>query len=173
MESKLDRTSQPVARPGETRVPALIGTFNSIVKRLAGIGVPLGPNALLTVRGRRTGQAHTTPVAVIAVGGRRWVQSPFGDVNWVRNLRAAGEGTLTLGRRQEPVRAAALSTDEAAAFFGEVLGPYVRRSALSTFLAGRLGLGDVIDDPAGAGRSHPVFELSTPVPSGDVPPDVR
>ncbi len=167
MESNLDRThrSRPAARPGEPRVPTFIGAFNSIIKRLARLGVPLGPNALLTVRGRKTGQAHTTPVAVIAVGGRRWVQSPFGDVNWVRNLRAAGEGTLTLGKRQESVRAVALSPDEAAAFFGEVLGPYVGRSALSKFMASRLGLGDVIDDPAGAARSHPVFELKPGAPA--------
>lgn len=169
MESNLDRTHQPqalpAARPGEPRVPAFVGTFNSIIKRLARLGVPLGPNALLTVRGRRSGQAHTTPVAVITVGGRRWVQSPFGNVNWVRNLRAAGEGTLTLGKRQEPVRAVALSPDETAAFFAEVLGPYVRRSALSRFVAGRLGLGDAIDNPAGAARSHPVFELKPGAPS--------
>jgi deazaflavin-dependent oxidoreductase (nitroreductase family) len=155
MESNLDRT----ARRGEPRVPALVGTFNSIVKRLARLGVPLGPNALLTVRGRKSGLAHTTPVAVVAVGGRRWVQSPFGDVNWVRNLRAAGEGTLTTGKRDEPVLAVPLGPDEAVTFFAEILRPYLRKSALSTFMARRLGLGDAIDDPAGAARSHPVFEL--------------
>lgn len=159
MQSSLDGTPRPAARPGGPQVPAFVGTFNSIVKRLARLGVPLGPNALLTVRGRKTGQAHTTPVAVISVDGRRWVQSPFGDVNWVRNLRAAGEGTLTLGKRQEPIRAVALSPDEATAFFGEVLGPYLRRSALNRFMAGRLGLADAIDHPAQAARRHPVFEL--------------
>jgi deazaflavin-dependent oxidoreductase (nitroreductase family) len=166
MESNLDRTPGlgPAARAGMPRVPAIVGAFNSVITRLARVGVPLGPNALLSVRGRKSGQARTTPVAVVAVGGRRWVQSPFGEVNWVRNLRAAGEGTLILGRRQEPVRAIALSTDEAAAFFGEVLGPYLRRSVVTRFMAGRLGLRDVIDDPAGAARTHPVFELRPGAP---------
>jgi deazaflavin-dependent oxidoreductase (nitroreductase family) len=161
MESNFDRTpqAQPAAPAGEPRVPALVGTFNSIVKRLARLGVPLGPNALLTVRGRKSGQAHTTPVAVIAVGGRRWVQSPYGNVNWVRNLRVAREATLTTGKREEPVQAVPLSPDEAVTFFGEILGPYLRKSALSTFIARKLGLGDAIDDPAGAAGSHPVFEL--------------
>ena len=93
------------------------------------------------------------------IGGRRWVQSPYGNVNWVRNLRVAREATLTTGKRDEPVQAVPLSPDEAVTFFGEVLGPYLRKSALSTFIARRLGLGDAIDDPAGAARSHPVFEL--------------
>jgi deazaflavin-dependent oxidoreductase (nitroreductase family) len=159
MQSSLEGTAGPSARPGGPKVPAFVGTFNSLVKRLARLGIPLGPNALLTVRGRKTGKAYTTPVAVVTVGGRRWVQSPFGDVNWVRNLRAAGEGILTLGKRQEPVRAVVLTPDEAAAFFGEVLGPYLRRSALNRFIAGRLGLSDAIDNPAEAGRRHPVFEL--------------
>jgi deazaflavin-dependent oxidoreductase (nitroreductase family) len=167
MESNLDGTprNQPAARPGEPRVPALVGAFNSIVKRLARLGVPLGPNALLTVRGRKSGQARTTPVAVIAVGGRRWVQSPFGDVNWVRNLRAVGEGTLTTGKREEQIHAVQLSPDEAVTFLAEILGPYLRKSAVSKFMARRLGLGDAIDDPAGAAKSHPVFELKQGAPT--------
>jgi deazaflavin-dependent oxidoreductase (nitroreductase family) len=88
------------APAADAHVPGFVGAFNSIVTRLARAGIPMGPNALLTVRGRKTGEPRTTPVAVVAIGGRRWVQSPFGDVNWVRNLRAVGEGTLTRGKRQ-------------------------------------------------------------------------
>jgi deazaflavin-dependent oxidoreductase (nitroreductase family) len=142
-----------------------VGVFNSVVKKLARLGVPLGPNALLTVRGRKSGQARTTPVAVIAVGGRRWVQSPFGDVNWVRNLRAMGEGTLTTGKREEPIHAVQLNPEEAVTFYAEILGPYLRKSPVSKFMARRLGLGDAIDDPAGAAKRHPVFELTQGAPT--------
>src|SRR5207249_11762621 len=85
------------ARPAH--VPAFVSIFNPIASRLLRIGTPLGPNALLTVRGRKSGQLRTTPVALVEVHGRRWVQSPFGDVNWVRNLRAAGEATRSEERR--------------------------------------------------------------------------
>src|SRR5207245_10863998 len=107
-------------------------------RRLMGAGVPMGPNALLTVRGRRTGTPRTTPVAVMEVKGRRWVIGTFGDVNWVRNLRAAGEGSLRIGPRQRPLRAVELTPAERADFFRNTLGPYVRRVPLGTFLIGTL-----------------------------------
>jgi len=161
MESNLDRIAEPrpTAPPRNARVPAFVGAFNSIVTKLARAGIPLGPNALLTVRGRKTGEPRTTPVAVVTIGGRRWVQSPFGDVNWVRNLRAVGEGTLSHGKLQEPIQAVELKGDEAATFYDEVLAPYIRGQALRRLMAGVLGLADVLEDPAGAATRHPVFEL--------------
>jgi deazaflavin-dependent oxidoreductase (nitroreductase family) len=156
-----DRTPrlQTKAPAADAHVPGFVGAFNSIVKRLARAGIPIGPNALLTVRGRKTGEARTTPVAVVAIGGRRWVQSPFGDVNWVRNLRAVGEGTLTRGKRQEPIQAVELRADEAARFYREILGPYIRGNRLRRLMAGMLGLTEVLGDPVGAASRHPVFEL--------------
>lgn len=147
------------ALPADAHVPGFVGAFNSIIKRLARAGIPMGPNALLTVRGRKTGEARTTPVAVVAIGGRRWVQSPFGDVNWVRNLRAVGEGTLTRGKREEPIQAVELRGDEAARFYTEILGPYIRGNRLRRLMAGMLGLTEVLGDPVGAASRHPVFEL--------------
>jgi hypothetical protein len=87
------------------------------------------------------------------------VQSPYGEVNWVRNLRAAGEGILTMGRRQEPVTAVALTPEQAAALFQDVLGPYIRRIPLGTLLIGLLGAREILTDPVGAAQRHPVFEL--------------
>ncbi len=148
------------AVPGPSHVPFVVTLLNPIVHRLMGAGVPFGPNALLSVRGRKTGQLRTTPVAMVEVGGRRWVQSPFGDVNWVQNLRAAGEGILTMGRRREPVTAIELTPAQTAAFFQDVLGPYIRRIPLGTVLFGSLlGARDILKDPVGAAQHHPVFEL--------------
>jgi deazaflavin-dependent oxidoreductase (nitroreductase family) len=149
-----------------TRVPSFVGAFNPVVQRLLGLGIRLGPNALITIRGRKSGLLRTTPVALVEHDGRRWVQSPFGEVDWVRNLRAAGEGTLTLGRRREQVKAVELSVDEAAAFFKEVVGPYARRLLIGRLLIGSLGARDILEDPVGAGRRYPVFELHA-VPSAD------
>jgi deazaflavin-dependent oxidoreductase (nitroreductase family) len=64
-------------------------------------GLPVASNYLLTVPGRKSGLPRTTPVTIVEYEGERWLTSPFGEVDWVRNLRAAGEGTLHRGRRAE------------------------------------------------------------------------
>ena len=82
-----------------TQTPALIRWSGPIANRLLGIGMPMGPNRLLTVRGRKSGEPRTAPVAVVEVDGRRWVVGTFGETHWVRNLRAAGEATLRIDGR--------------------------------------------------------------------------
>jgi deazaflavin-dependent oxidoreductase (nitroreductase family) len=146
------------------RIPGLVGFFNPLAQRMLGIGVPMGPNALITVRGRKSGEPRTTPVALIEIGGKRWVSSPFGDVNWVRNLRAAGQATLTFGKREEMVTATELSYQEKVGFFRDLMGPFVRRIPLGIgrlLLGSVLGAKDIIEDPVGAAERHPVFELHT------------
>lgn len=145
--------------PTRSRIPGFVPLFNPLARRLLGRGVPLGPNALLTVRGRKSGAMRTTPVALVEIGGRRWVIGTFGDTNWVRNLRAAGEAMISAGKRVRPVRARELGRDEASAFLSGVLVPYVRRMAIGPLLLRVLGARDILEDPAGAALSHPVFEL--------------
>jgi len=145
-----------------TRLPLLVSVFNPVARRLLRGGIPLGPNTLLTVRGRKSGQPRTTGVALVEAEGRRWVVGTFGEVQWTQNLRAAGEGTLTRGRHQEPVEAVELDPEEAPAFFKDVLGPYVSRIpfGLGKWMLGSiLGAPDILEDPVAAARRHPVFEL--------------
>ena len=145
------------SRPSQ--VPAFVRMTNGLVSRLGRLGVPLGPNTLLTVRGRKSGVPRTTPVAIVKVAGRRWIQSPFGEVQWTRNLRAAGEATLTTGRRVEEVSAVSLSRDEAAAFYRDILRPYLSRSPFTRVVGRALGLSALVADPEGAAATHAVFEL--------------
>jgi deazaflavin-dependent oxidoreductase (nitroreductase family) len=144
------------------RVPSFVGVLNPLAERMLGVGIPLGPNALITVRGRKSGVDRTTPVALVEIGGRRWVIGTFGETHWVRNLRAAGEATVTVGRRREKVDALELSQEAAAGFFGDVLGPYVRRIplGLGRFMLGAVfGAKDILEDPVVAAGHRPVFEL--------------
>jgi deazaflavin-dependent oxidoreductase (nitroreductase family) len=55
------------------------------------------------VPGRKSGLPRTTPVALGEGDGQRWLVANFGEVDWVRNLRAAGRGTLTRGHHSEEV----------------------------------------------------------------------
>ena len=141
------------------QVPPFVPIFSPLALRLIRMGVPLGPNALLTVRGRKSGLMRTNPVAVLATGGRRWVIGTFGEVNWVRNLRAAREAVLTTGRRRESLQAVELTQPEVADFFANVVVPYVGNSAIKRWLLGLLGASEILRDPVGAASSRTVFEL--------------
>ena|SRR5579859_2824670 len=146
--------------PTPPRIPSFVPIFNPIAQRLLRLGARLGPNALLSVRGRLTGELRTTPVAVVEVDGRRWVIGTFGEVNWVRNLRAAREGVLTVGRRTERLRAVELNPGQAESFFADVIGPYIRKLPLGRWMIGSvLHARDILDDPHAAAAHHPVFEL--------------
>ncbi len=52
---------------------------------------------ILTVPGRKTGRLYSTPVDIIDVDGQRWLVAGYGPANWARNVRAAGETTLSRG----------------------------------------------------------------------------
>jgi len=142
------------------RAPRFVGVFSPIAQRLLGAGVPLGPNALITIRGRKSGIDRTNPVALVEIGGNRWVIGTFGETNWVRNLREAGQAAVTVGKRREEVRARELSKSEATAFFRDVLAPYVRRIPFGRLMLGSmLGAKDILEDPAVGAERRPVFEL--------------
>jgi deazaflavin-dependent oxidoreductase (nitroreductase family) len=99
-----------------------IGT--AILAAILRAGLPLGPLRLLSVVGRRSGRRYTTPIALLERNGTRWLVAAFGEVNWVRNLRAAGEAQLRRGRRRETVRAVELGPAEAAPILQRYLEKY-------------------------------------------------
>jgi deazaflavin-dependent oxidoreductase (nitroreductase family) len=68
---------------------------------------------VLTAPGRKSGTPRSTPVTPMAVDGKRYVVGAFPGADWVRNVRAASEVTLSRGRKQERVRMVELSADEA------------------------------------------------------------
>jgi deazaflavin-dependent oxidoreductase (nitroreductase family) len=97
-----------------SRVPLPVRIGNLFVAPLVRMGINIGVVYLLTVRGRKTGQLRTTPVAIVEQQGQRYLVAAFGTVGWVYNLRAAGEATLTRGRRSEPIKTIELEPKEAA-----------------------------------------------------------
>jgi len=145
-------------RSTAARAPWWVTVFGPIARRLLAAGVPLGFNGLITITGRTTGQPRTIPVAIIDVAGRRWVWAPWGDVNWVRNLRAAGAATISYRGREERVTATELDHDQRLAFFRDVLDPVARELPFGrTFI--RVVDGTDLDDPVAAAEGRPVFEL--------------
>jgi deazaflavin-dependent oxidoreductase (nitroreductase family) len=149
-----------------TQAPALVRASNPLTRRLLRLGLPMGPNVLLTVRGRSSGLPRTAPVAVAEIDGRRFVVGAYGDVHWVRNLRAAGEAEIRIHGQVEHVRAVELERAAATDFFGRLLPGYfdrlprLGRGLIRALL--RLAAQDILADPARAAANRPVFELSQP-----------
>ena len=137
-------------------VPRFVLWANVLTKTLLRAGVKLvgfgTPTYLLTVRGRKSGQPRTTPVSPIERDGKRYLMTPYGVVDWVRNLRAAGEATLTRGRHAEVIHAIELPSSEA-------------NLILQGFIESGHPIGRFFGIPAGASREeyerqaliHPVF----------------
>ena len=138
--------------------PWHVTLFNPIARFLLATRVPLGFNGLITIRGRKSGLPRTTPVAIIEVSGRRWVWAPWGEVHWVRNLRAAGGATITVRGRKEEVRATELDPTERVGFFRDVLGPVARGMPFGVWFIRTID-GVDLERPVEAAEGRRVFEL--------------
>jgi deazaflavin-dependent oxidoreductase (nitroreductase family) len=138
--------------------PWWVTMFTPFAKFLLAARVPMGPNGLITIRGRTSGLPRTTPVAIIDVAGRRWIWAPWGEVHWVRNLRAAGAATITVRGQKEDVRATELDAAERVTFFRDVLGPLARSIPFGVWF---IRIADQVDlnHPVEVAEDRRVFEL--------------
>ena len=151
-------TREMTARPAAAGAPWWVTMFTPFARLLLKAGVPLGFNGLVTIRGRKTGMPRTNPVAIIEVSGRRWIWAPWGEVHWVRNLRAAGTATITKGGRAEVVRATELNPEERIDFFRDDLGGLARSIPFGVWFI-RTVDGVDLNNPVDAAQGRPVFEL--------------
>ena len=83
--------------------------FNSTVAVLTRAGISVMGSRVLAVRGRKSGEWRTTPVNLLTVDGVQYLVAPRGQAQWVRNLRAAGDGELRVGRRADRFTATELA----------------------------------------------------------------
>lgn len=91
-----------------------VNVVNRIVAGLTRAGISVAGSRVLEVPGRRSGEPRRTPVNLLTVDGRRYLVSPRGHSQWVRNLRVSGRGNLLLGRRSGPFTATEVPDDEKA-----------------------------------------------------------
>jgi deazaflavin-dependent oxidoreductase (nitroreductase family) len=97
--------------------------FNPLVAGLTRLGLSVWGSRVLEVRGRKSGEPRRVPVNLLTVDGQRYLVAPRGHTQWVRNLRAAGQGDLLLGRRREHFTAREVSDREKE----PILRAYLRR----------------------------------------------
>jgi deazaflavin-dependent oxidoreductase (nitroreductase family) len=95
--------------------------FNGTVATLTKAGISIKGSRVLSVRGRKTGEWRTTPVNPLSYEGKRYLVSPRGQTQWVRNMRVAGGGELRVGRRAETFTAQELPDAQKPALLREYL----------------------------------------------------
>lgn len=94
-----------------------LGRGRKAVNTLVKLGLVLGVGGknmrLLTVKGRKTGKLHSTPVTLVVDGEKRWLVAPYGPRDWVKNLRATKFATLQHGKTVDTIEVRELSPSEA------------------------------------------------------------
>lgn len=96
------------------RPPRWLKLWNTAFIQMSRFGITFGHGgpAVLTAPGRKSGKPRATPVTPMTVDGKRYVVAGFPRADWAENVRAAGKGTLTRGRRSEQLRMVELSAEQ-------------------------------------------------------------
>jgi deazaflavin-dependent oxidoreductase (nitroreductase family) len=139
---------------GDRRPPRWLALANRLNIAMLARGVGPATQRVLTVAGRSTGEPRRTPIAIVTLGEQRYIVAGYPKAAWVKNVRAAGRGTITRGRIVEKVELEELPVDQRAP---------VLREFLRTIRGGRsfltIGSGATEQQVAEAAREHPVFRL--------------
>jgi deazaflavin-dependent oxidoreductase (nitroreductase family) len=106
--------------------------------------------AVLSVRGRTSGRLRSTPIVVLEHGGERYLVTPYGNTEWVRNLRAAGGGQLKQHGRVEEFTATEVPVEQRPPIIDAYLKRYGRMPTVARTFA-------QLPDPA----EHPTFRITS------------
>lgn len=131
---------------------------DAVLTTLLRAGIKVGTMSLLTVRGRKSGRPRTIPVLLVERDGQRWLVAPYGVVQWVRNIRAAGTATLTRGRRSEAISVSELPAREAAPVLKQYLAVQHAADVQAYFEATKDSPLEAFEREA---ARHPVFKITT------------
>lgn len=131
--------------------------FNRVVAALTALGVSVYGSRVLEVKGRKSGEWRQTPVNLLRLEGAEYLVAPRGQTQWVKNLRASGEGRLRLGRRTQSFRATELSGEE----IPPVLRAYLKKWKVEVgVFFGGVGPDASDEELRRIAPDHPVFRLT-------------
>jgi deazaflavin-dependent oxidoreductase (nitroreductase family) len=132
--------------------------FNRFFAIAIGLGMGLGHNYVVEVRGRKSGRIFSTPIDLLEVEKRRYLVAPRGETNWVLNARAAGRVTLRKGHQCDEFAVREVGLAERPA----LLKAYLDRFALTVQRYFPIPRGSPASEFAPIAERYPVFEL-TPI----------
>ncbi len=130
--------------------------INRFVSWLASLGLTSSDTVTLEAKGRRSGVVRSNPVTWVEHDGERYLVSPRGEAEWVRNVRAAGGDAEIRHRGRQRVRLEEVPAEERA----PIIQAYLAKTARAT--RQHFGIdtkAELAEFEAIAGR-HPVFRIA-------------
>lgn len=142
--------------PEYDRPNAVARFANTLIRKLAEVGISIAGTRAFSVRGRKSGKRRGVVVNLLTVDGVDYLVAPRGNTEWVRNVRAAGE--IELGPRWRPrtTRAVEVPDDDKP----ELLRRYLQRWywQVKGYVSG-LTPDSSVEELRRAAPSIPVFSL--------------
>ena len=135
-------------------------TTNVLNRAVAGLtrsGVSVYGSRVLEVQGRKSGEWRQTPVNLLQHEGAEYLVAPRGHTQWVKNLRARGQGRLRVGRRAQAFSAVELTDDEKPALLRAYLKKW--KFEVGVFFGG-VGPDSADEELRRIAPDHPVFRVT-------------
>ncbi len=138
------------------RPTKLTQTFNRFFSWFTSLGLTPSRMVTLEVKGRRSGQARSNPLNRVEHEGERYLVSPRGESEWVRNVRAVGgEAVIRHGGRRK-VRLEEVPAEERAPIIKAYLGKTAKVTRQHFGIDPKAELAEF----EGIAARHPVFRIT-------------
>lgn len=139
------------------RPTKLTRTMNRIVSWLASRGLMPSDTITLEVKGRRSGMIRSNVVTWVERDEERYLVSPRGETEWVRNVRAAGGEAVIRRRGRQKVRLEEVPTEQRA----PIIKAYLKKTAKATQQHFGVDPKAEIEEFEAIAARHPVFRIVT------------
>ena len=131
--------------------------FNRVVAAFTRVGISVYGSRVLEVQGRKSGEWRQTPVNLLRLEGAEYLVSPRGHTQWVKNLRASGQGRLRVGRRTQAFTAVELPDADKPALLRAYLKKW--KFEVGAFFGG-VGPDSSDDELRRIAPDHPAFRIT-------------
>ncbi len=131
---------------------------NRLGVMVASTGIVIRYMVTLEVVGRKSGRIVSLPIVVAIVGGQRYLVSMLGEqVQWVRNVRAAGGQAVLRSGKREQVQLVEVPADQRA----PILKEYLQRAPGARPHI-PLSKDAPVEEFAKIAANYPVFRIAAP-----------
>ncbi len=142
----------------------LTQVMNRFLSWLASLGLTSSDTVTLEVKGRRSGRVRSNPVTWVEHDGQRYLVSPRGESEWVRNVRAAGGEAAIRHRGRKRVRLEEIAAGERA----PIIKAYLGKTATATRQHFGIDPKAELSEFEAIAARHPVFRITAAKEGGGV-----